>query len=328
MSSFTSHRAMEIGHGDVVTFAEDRVNLPAATAQRHRDQVNALRKRLEAMIDADPTYALVKMLHSGSVAKGTALRTVTDLDTAVYVKASAAPKADQDLIPWLAERLAKANPNMQPSQFEKKDHCVGVNFRGTGLNVDVVPVLYEGDPDDRGCLVRKRTGERVLTSVRLHLDFIRSRKNKYGRDFAQLIRLTKWWKRMVLRRNADFRFKSFMIELLWAHLADGGLELGDYPAAIERFFTYIVTTELVEQVAFTDYTRARDLPARGSSPIEVLDPVNAANNVAGRYNDNDRLQIVDAARDALDALAEARFATTKQRALDCWCLVMGPSFGA
>src|SRR5215467_14407621 len=106
MSSSTSRRAAEIVHGDVVTFAEDRVNLPRDTAQRHRDQVNALRTRLEAAIAADPTYALVKMLHSGSVAKGTALRTVADLDTAVYVKASAAPAADQDLIPWLAERLA------------------------------------------------------------------------------------------------------------------------------------------------------------------------------------------------------------------------------
>ncbi len=51
---------MQIAHEDVEGFAEDRVNLPAADAKRHRDQVNGLRKRLEAKIDADPSYGLVK----------------------------------------------------------------------------------------------------------------------------------------------------------------------------------------------------------------------------------------------------------------------------
>jgi hypothetical protein len=320
--------SMEITHDDVETFGEERVNLPAADAQRHRDQVNGLRKRLEVKIDADPSYGLVKMLHAGSVAKGTALRTVNDLDVAVYVKASEAPDADPDLVPWLADRLAEANPAMGRDQFEENNHCVTVNFKGSGLNVDVVPVLYEGDPDDRGYLVRKLTGDRILTSIRLHLDFIRSRKKKYGSDFAQLIRLSKWWKGMVANGDADFRFKSFMIELVWAHLADEGLPLADYPAALERFFTYIVRTELAEQIAFTDYVSARDIPARGTGAIEVLDPVNPDNNVGIRYGDGYRKRIVDAAQDALSALGDARFATTKGRALDDWRAVLGPAFGS
>lgn len=318
---------MEITHEDVATFAEDRVNLPPADAKRHRDQVKGLRERLEAKINADPSYGLVKMLHAGSVAKGTALRTVNDLDVAVYVKANEAPSRDPDLIPWLADRLAESNPKMGRNQFEENDHCVTVNFSGSGLNVDVVPVLYEGEPQDRGYLVRKNTGDRVLTSVPLHLDFIRSRKKRYGPAFAELIRLAKWWKRTVMNRDPDFRFKSLMIELLWAHLADGGLSLSDYTEALEDFFTYIVTKELTEQVAFTDYTKQKDIPARGSGAIEILDPVNVENNVAVRYSDGDRLRVVDAAQDALDALAEARFATTKGRALDCWRTVLGPSFG-
>ena len=133
------------------------------------EQVNLLRERLEAKIDEDPAFDLIKMLHAGSVAKGTALRTVNDLDVAVYVKTGDAPKADSELIPWLAERLAEANPNMKPDQFEPQTHCVTINFRGTDLNVDVVPVLYEGDEEDCGWLVRKHSGDRVLTSIPLHL---------------------------------------------------------------------------------------------------------------------------------------------------------------
>ncbi len=156
---------LEIGHAEIKQFAADRVNLPKAKADEHRTQVKNLRGRLEAKIAVNPAFDLVKMLHCGSVAKGTALRTVNDLDVAVYVKSGSAPIADADLQPWLAERLAEASPNMKPSQFEPQDHCVKVSFAGSELDVDVAPVLYEGDADNCGYLVRKHTGDRVLTSV-------------------------------------------------------------------------------------------------------------------------------------------------------------------
>lgn len=317
----------EIGHDEIKDFAEEKVNLPSATAKKHRDQVKGLRERLERKIATDPHYGLVKMLHAGSVAKGTALRSVHDLDTAVYVKAAEAPTTtDGELVPWLADRLYEANTNMSRDQFVAQEHCVTVSFRGSGLDVDVVPVLYEGGDEDRGYLVRKHTGARVLTSVTLHLRFIRERKATYGPDFAQLIRLTKWWKRMVNDRDEDFRFKSFMIELLWAHLADNALVLSDYPLALERFFAYIVKGEFVNQVAFTDFHKVNDIPARSSGAVEVLDPVNVDNNVAVLYKTPDRDRIVTAAHKALDALTEARFAPTKGRAVECWQTVLGSTF--
>ena len=56
------------------------------------------------------------MLHAGSVAKGTALRSINDLDAAVYLKKDEAPGRDEDLVPWLADRLREANPQMKPEQ--------------------------------------------------------------------------------------------------------------------------------------------------------------------------------------------------------------------
>ncbi len=315
-----------IGHAEVAAFCTNRINLPKETADKHRAQVKALRERLEKKIDADPSFDLVKMLHAGSVAKGTALRTVNDLDVAVYVKAGSAPKDDAELQPWLAERLAEANPNMAADQFTPQDHCVKVSFKGSGLDVDVVPVLYEGDANDCGYLVRKNTGQRVMTSIPRHLDFIRARKKKYGDDYKQLIRLVKWWKNVEARTDADFRFKSFMIELLWSHLADSGTALGDYPEALEVFFTYIVKTGLSQRVGFTDYYPSSKLPGSTGNAIEVFDPVNPENNVAINYTEEDRRRIVTAAGRALDALGEARFATTKGEAVECWQDVLGPSF--
>ena len=111
---------------------------------------------------------MVKMLHSGGVAKGPGLSTINDMDVAVYVRKADVPGDDAELLNWLADRLPEANPNMHPEQFSFGTHCATVNFRGTGLDVDVVSVLYEDDPDDRGYLLKRDTGTWLKTSVRLH----------------------------------------------------------------------------------------------------------------------------------------------------------------
>ncbi|WP_123023944.1 CBASS oligonucleotide cyclase [Mycolicibacterium stellerae] len=316
----------EIIHEHVAAYAADRVNLPHEDATKHRAQVNGLRDRLAKKIADDPSYGLVKSLHAGSVAKGTALRTVNDLDLAVYVKAAEAPSDDSELVQWLADRLYDATTNMGRDQFEEQTHCVTVHYQGSGLDVDVVPVLYEGEADDIGYLIKKGSGDRLKTSTRLHIDFIAARRRTYGPGLLELIRLTKWWKRQVTRADAEFKFKSFMIELVWCYLVDSGVDLHDYPKALEAFFSWIVKTGLEERVAFTDYTPAGTLPTRGSAAIEVLDPVNAENNVAERYDAIGRDRIVDAAQRAIDALTDARFATTKGRAVDDWQTLLGPTF--
>lgn len=315
-----------ITHADIKAFAEAKVNLPAADAQRFRDQVNDLRDRLKEHIDENPGFALVKMLHAGSVAKGTALKTVNDLDAAVYVRAEEAPIDDADLVPWLAERLRESNPNLKPEQIVENSHCVTVTFRGTGLDVDVVPVLYEGDEDDRGYLVDKGTGERTMTSIPLHLEFTRTRKDRHPDHFAQVVRLVKWWAKQRKDEDDSFRCKSFMIELILAHLSDRGSDFADYPEALSAFFTYVVKTGLEERIAFSDYYDAKDLPKPSGVPIEVFDPVNPENNITDKYTTHDRSRLVDAAAAAGDAIDEAHFSDTKERAVECWQLVFGSSF--
>lgn len=315
-----------VTHAMVRDFAADKVNLRRDDVKEYREQVGRLRDRLEEHIRDHPDYGLVKMRHSGSVAKGTALRTINDMDVAVYVKASAAPGDERQLVAWLEERLRETYPNHPPENFESHDHCVTIKFSGSGLDVDVVPVLYEGETNDIGYLIEKFTGERVKTSVSQHLEFIRTRKRAQPGDFAQVVRLMKWWVRQVKRRRSDFRFKSFMVELICANLADQGLDYSDYPSALERIFAYIVRSELQERIAFTDFYSTGSLPGSTDAEIEIFDPVNAENNVASRYGRAERLAIVEAAEKAVAALAEAAYANTKQRAVDRWQVVLGPSF--
>lgn len=316
-----------VDHATIASFAQDKVNLDADSVRDYREQGNRLRERLEKHLEEDPNYALVKMLNSGSVAKGTALSTIGDMDLAVYVKAAEAPTKEEDLVYWLRDLLREAYSQLDDDQFEPQHHCVKLIFRSTDLvDVDVIPVLYEGEADNVGYLIEKDTGQRVRTSVSRHLEFIRKRKGRSPSNYAQVARLLKWWAGQQKARDSQLRFKSFMIELICAHLYDGGTDFSNYPAAMEAFFKYIVRSNLRERIWFADYYQARKLPGPNSAEIEVFDPVNPENNVAASYTRQNREKILAVATEALEALANAAYATTKARAVEEWRLVLGPSF--
>jgi len=312
----------------VADFAADKVNLKRDDVREYRAQIARLRERLKTHVDEHPGFGFVKSRHSGSVAKGTALSSVNDMDLGVYVLAAEAPDAEAQLLLWMNDRLKEAlKPlGLNDDQFVIQHHCVTISYRGSGLNVDVVPVLYEDEDNDVGYLIAKDTGDRVKTSETQHLEFIRTRKNAQHNHFAQVVRLMKWWVRQVKRREPDFRFKSFMVELICAHLADDGLRMSDYPVALEHIFTYIVQSELRDRIGFTDYYEAGDLPDPTGAAIELFDPVNPDNNVAARYTTTERDAIVEAAADALDALSEAAYAEGKGRAVERWQVLLGPTF--
>jgi tRNA nucleotidyltransferase (CCA-adding enzyme) len=117
-----------IEHLTIRSFVEQKIKLPRDIAQKYRDQVNRLRDRLAAHIANNPEFALVKMLHAGSVAKGTALRTINDLDVAVYVKKEEAPVSDEKLVTWLAERLWETNPNMASLSLLRSSSIFGLTY--------------------------------------------------------------------------------------------------------------------------------------------------------------------------------------------------------
>ena len=137
------------------------------------------------------------MLHAGSVAKGTALSGVHNPDTAVYVKTGAAPTGnDSQLVPWLADRLYEANTNMSRDQFLENEHWSRSASRGRGSTWTWCRSCTRGTERLR---VPRPQADRAAGPDQhpLHLRFIRERKSTYGPDFAQLIRLTKWWKRVT-----------------------------------------------------------------------------------------------------------------------------------
>lgn len=314
-----------VGHNEIATFAQEKVNLPRDKAEQYRAQARRLRERLEGYLGEHPDFTLKKMMLSGSLAKGTALRSLNDIDVACYISGADAPGDVPRLLNYLAERLRKAFPNFSPDQVKPNTYSVTVSFRGSGLDVDVVPILYNGDPNWYGNLVSQDDGSFLETCIPRHLEFIRKRKQAHETDFAQVVRLIKFWAAKMKREQDGFRFKSFMIELVLAHLADQGATFSDYPDALQRFFTYVAQSDIRELIVFTDYYPASSVGSF-TEPVKIIDPVNARNNVSKLYTAAEADAIVEAALDAGDAIDAALRAPTKQETVRYWQKVFGSAF--
>ncbi len=131
-----------VDHKDIVSFAQDKVNLPQDKANEYRKQVRNLRDKLENYLSEHPDFTLRKMLLSGSLAKGTALRSLNDIDVACYISGADAPSDIDSLLQYLVERLRNAFPNFSPDQVKQQTYSVCVSFASSGLDVDIVPILY------------------------------------------------------------------------------------------------------------------------------------------------------------------------------------------
>lgn len=314
-----------VSHSDIAKFAQDKVNLPREKANEYRAQARRLREKLDSYLKENPDFTLKKMLLSGSLAKGTALRSLNDIDVACYISGADTTGAVSDLLEYIAERLRTAFPNFSPDQVTPQTYSVAVSFRGSGLDVDIVPILYDGDSQWYGNLVSQEDGTFLKTSIPLHLDFIRKRKQTQEVHFSQVVRLIKFWVKKNKRERDDFRFKSFMVELILSHLVDQGLDFSDYPEALQHFFTYIGQSNLRKRIVFKDYYNPTTV-GFFSEPIQIFDPVNAENNASRLYTNAQADEIVDASLDAGDAIDAALSAPTKQETVYYWQKVFGPSF--
>jgi tRNA nucleotidyltransferase (CCA-adding enzyme) len=323
-----------VDHRVLARFAQDRVNVGKEEAQKRRAQVNHLRERLETHVAQDPGFDLVKLRASGSTAKHTAIRRRkgegSDADAAAYLRTADVDIDESSLLQWLLERCREVyGKTKMADDFQISQHAVGITLHGSGLKIDVAPVLYEGEEQDRGYLVT-REGTRVLTSVTMHLEFIRRRRREAGLGYPELIRLLKAWVREAKRLDPELKCKSFLIELVVAHLWASGwngipLQVNDYPEAFEQVLSYITHTGLSEPITFADFYDPSEVAA-SSDAIQVWDPVNPDNNITAGYTDMHRKRLVDLAGEALDSITWAATTPAKGTANDAWRTLFGPAF--
>jgi hypothetical protein len=295
------------------------LRLPADKRKDYHAQVDRLITELSRSIRGKTEIKITRVVKAGSFAKFTILRKTSvdpvDVDVVFYISGR---NIDQETLNSLNdtiyELLIKVYPNKGVEDFEIQRKAATVTFVGTGLSVDIVPVIEDENRPGYGWQFDIQDGSKVQTCAPCQIQFIRDRKDK-DKDFRTLVRLAKKW-----RNHAELKpLKSFTIELVMAYLLDQEGVAGSIETRFRRFLLYVAQSGLKDPIHFSE----NSLPLGAfADPVVILDPVCSQNNVTSRISEKERQQIVDAAREAWET---ANFASAEGDN-EIWKEVFGPRF--
>jgi hypothetical protein len=251
-----------------------------------------IRRVISAQAAADG-LAVVATPDGGSFAKHTGLRRHMRGDTEVEGQDVDLPfvikptSKDGDRIDELLHRFEKYAAASYPNTPRRVTaSSVELQFVGSGLNYDLVPMLAATQPDYQ--IILKKDGSRRVTSVAKHTEFIRGRTRKSdqlaGRvKFNECDRLFKWWRCVRIGSASSIdEVRTTLIELLCASAFDRMSVERTYTETMFKWFSWLATvTARRVPVSFTDYLsiEAARQDAVSNRLWQVIDPVNANNNV-------------------------------------------------
>ena len=295
------------------------LRLPADKRKEYHEQVDRLITELCRSIRNQTSITITKVVKAGSFAKYTILRKTAvdpvDVDVVFYIVGKDVDHETlQSLNDTIYELLIKQYPTKSVEDFQIQRKAATVTFVGTGLSVDIVPVIEDPDRPGYGWQYDLETGERVDTCAPGQIKFVRDRKNADG-DFRTLIRMAKKWR----NHNGITKLKSFAIELIMAHVLDTQGSGGSIEQRFRNFLLYIAQTGLKDEISFPENA----LPLGDfDDPVVILDPVASQNNVASRLSEAERQEIVAAA----DAAWETACFAAAENDNDVWKEIFGPRF--
>jgi hypothetical protein len=303
-----------------LTYYDSNVlRLPAEKRKEYHEQVDRLVTELSRSIRDKTEIKITKVVKAGSLAKFTILRKTSvdpvDVDVVFYISGRSVDQETlQSLNDTIYSLLIKIYPNKDVEDFEIQRKAATVSFVGTGISVDIVPVIEDASKPGYGWQFDLQDGTKVQTCAPCQIKFVRDRKNK-DKDFGTLVRLAKKW-----RNHAELKpLKSFAIELIMAHILDNEGAEGSVEQRFRRFLLYIAQSGLKEPIQFPENTAP---VGSFEDPVIVLDPVYSLNNVTSRISESEREQIVAAAQSAWEA---AHFASAENDN-EVWKEVFGPRF--
>ncbi|GFM87750.1 hypothetical protein PSCICO_31490 [Pseudomonas cichorii] len=310
---------MSLNNTEIRYYDGNVLRLPAEKRTAYHQQVDRLISELSKKLKDQNKITITKVVKAGSFAKFTILRQTTedpvDVDVVFYISGR---NVDHETLSSLNQLIFDAlitlYPNKSVEDFEIQRKAATVTFVGSGLSVDIVPVIEDPQNANYGWQFDIHDGTRVQTCAPCQIKFVRDRKN-IDPDFRTLVRLGKKWRNRIELKP----LKSFVIELIMAHvLATNGKE-GSIEKRFRDFLQYIAQSELKEVITFPENGTVTSV---FSDPVVILDPVCNTNNVASRISEGERKEIVEA---ALNAWQTAHFASTEDD-LELWKELFGPRF--
>ncbi|QDK32874.1 CBASS oligonucleotide cyclase [Sphingomonas sp. IC081] len=295
------------------------LRLPADKRKEYHAQVDRLITELCKSVRDKTEIKITKVVKAGSFAKFTILRRTAsdpvDVDVVFYISDRDATKETLDsLSATIYDLLVKIYPNKSVEDFEIQRKAATVKFVGSGLSVDIVPVIEDASRPGYGWQYDIHDGSKIQTCAPCQIQFVRDRKNQDG-DFRTLVRMGKKW-----RNYAELKpLKSFTIELIMAHVLATQGKAGSIEQRFRNFLLYIAQSGLKEEIRFPE----NNAPFGSfSDPVVILDPVYSLNNVASRISEAERKEIVTAAQEAWET---ANFASVEDDN-GVWKELFGPGF--
>jgi len=295
------------------------LRLPAEKRKEYHAQVDRLVQNLCRNVRDKTEITITRVIKAGSFAKFTILRKTSedpvDVDVVFYISGKDAGTETLDhLNTQLYDLLIAQYPTKSVEDFQIQRKAATVTFVGSGLSVDIVPVIEDETREGYGWQYDIHDGTKVETCAPCQIKFVRDRKNADA-DFRTLVRLAKKWRNRVELKP----LKSFAIELIMAHLLDTRGKQGSIEQRFRDFLLYVAQSGLKEAISFRENTTP--VP-QFTDPVVIIDPVSSSNNVASRISEAERQEIVVAAGDAWEI---ANFASAEND-VAAWKELFGPRF--
>jgi len=294
------------------------LRLPMETRKAYHAQVDRLIAALSKSVGSRTSIKITRVVKAGSFAKFTILRKSVDdpvdVDVVFYISGRDKEASTfESLSSEIFELLVDLYPQKSVEDFEIQKKAATVTFKGTGLSVDIVPVI--GIPAEPGFGWQfGLDGSKTKTCAPCQIGFVKTRKDADA-DFRTLVRLGKKWKNY----NEIKPLKSFHVELIFAYLQD----THGKPTSIQQrfldFLLFLAQSELRTAISFPENGGVVD---KFHDPVVIVDPVNGSNNTASRITEDERSRIISAATEAWET---AHFASSEDD-LKVWKELFGPRF--
>ena len=283
-------------------------------------QIDALKANVLKAVAGMPNAKVTKVKQAGSWKKGTALAPkgdrALDIDLVFFLEVEEFDA--EELRKTIIDVLCAAYPNKSRDDFTDGKKTVGVVFRGTGLEVDIVPFVPDKGNSTYGRQPRKKlnSGEMFRTSVEKQLQFIRDTKGKFA-SFTSVVCILKMW-----RNYQELELPSFSIELVVAHLI----------CTQEINSSTSIAQALVRCLGFLGrgtpvyvYFSGAVGVKSGNAPW-IADPTNNKNNTLLNLSNADWKEIVDSARKGFETLTYGTVVAGAGETHELWKEVLGPNF--
>lgn len=324
---------MNLENKDLLFFV-DKIKLQNENMPKYREQINNLKTKLEDKIKNDESTGLkvYKYLLAGSWKKRTILKPTgdhpIDIDLVLFVQGD--DNIHEDLA-RLHDYIVRYLQEIYPTKDINRDvdakgntKSITISFTGSGLQVDIVPVVPIADLDKYVWQPQRGGGgKKYVTSVENHLDFSLSLRQS-NPIYTAVVRMLKWWRNYKELKPCEDEggISSYTIELILAHLDQNyGIE-NNIEESVIRFFQFVSSASFPE----IKFEHAINTIPYYSTPIYVADDTNNENNSAKKINFSKWDEIKEEAEEAFDTLNIAQSRNGEGVTIEEWKSVFGPTF--